>query len=118
MLVELDTKDLIRLIKSIEPSFEHTDNDILKRYGEWKGTGPDWKWNNNLDKLSEGSLWLIYKFLVDPLQKPKTKEELRIENIDKQISEIKEILEDGIGRNNKSQVEACVLEIERLELSK
>ena len=108
MLVDLKKKDLVRLICGVSPRYEKMDD----RYGSYTGGFvDDWKWNSNtLSKLTEDKLWELYVWLNEP--PPPSEYKLRLE---KEIEEIKDIIQDGINRNNKGQELSAKLELERLE---
>lgn len=108
MLVNLSKKDLARLVTGCDPDYSKMD----ERYGNYVGGFVDeWKWNiEKLSQLSEESLWDLYKWLNEPLPPSPAKLKLK-----KEIEEIKDIIEDGIKRNNKGQELSAKLELERLE---
>lgn len=108
MLIDLTRKDLVRLVCGLSPSYEKMDD----RYGSYTGGFVDeWKWSySDLSKLSEEKLWELYLWLNEP--PPPSEYKLRLQ---KEIEEIKEIIQDGINRNNKGQELSGKLELERLE---
>ena len=108
MLVEMTKKDLVRLVCGVSPDYKKMDD----RYGSYTGGFvDDWKWNSSaLFKLTEDKLWELYLWLNE--HPPPSEYKLRLE---KEIEEIKEIIQDGISRNNKGQELSGKLELERLE---
>lgn len=107
MLVELTKKDLIRMVCGCSPSYENMDD----RYGQYYGGFCDqWKWDSfKLNKLPEEGLWALYQKLNEPPPKPR-----HVLEIEKKISEVQAIMEDGEKRNNKGQELSAKYEIERL----
>lgn len=109
MLVELDKSMLVSLIKGCSPSYEIMDHPMIKSKGQyWGGHSDKWEWNFSFSEFTEEELWETYQLLKKPIPKKETLYE-------KQIREIKEVLIDGQERGNLGQVEACLLEIQRLE---
>lgn len=109
MLVEMDKKMLASLIRGCDPSYEIIGHPIIKSKGQyWGGHNDRWEWNFSSEHFTEEELWETYQLLITPTPKKETLYE-------QQIREIKAILIDGQNRGNQGQVDACLLEIERLE---
>jgi len=57
--VELDKKDLVRMIKGTIPS--HSIMPRLSKFGWHNGTHDSWDWNScELSKMPEEKLWELY----------------------------------------------------------
>jgi hypothetical protein len=109
MLVEMNKCMLSSLIKGCDPAYEIMDHPMIKSKGQYYGGHNDkWQWNSSFGECTEEHLWETYQLLIKPLPKKETWYE-------KQVREIREILLDGQKRGNDKQVEACLLEIDRLE---
>lgn len=109
MLVEMNKGMLAALIKGCDPVYEIMDHPLIKSKGYYTGGHSDkWSWNYYFGDCTEEQLWETYQLLVTPIPKKETWYQ-------EQVREIKELLIDGQDRGNQGQVEACLLEIERLE---
>lgn len=109
MLVEMNTKMLSALIKGCDPVYEIMDHPLIKSKGYYTGGHSDrWSWNYSFGDCTEEQLWETYQLLIKPIPKKETWYE-------QQIREIKELLIDGQERGSQGQVDACLVEIERLE---
>ena len=67
MLVELDKKGLIRLVKGTSPYYSIFEDVLVKRCGRYSGGFNDaWSWDESeLNKLSEKELFELYNTCVD-----------------------------------------------------
>lgn len=109
MLVEMDKSMLRALIRCCDPAYEIMDHPLIKSKGYYSGGHSDrWSWNYSFGYCTEEQLWETYQLLVKPIPKKETWYE-------QQVREIKELLIAGQDRCNQEQVDACLLEIDRLE---
>lgn len=114
MLVDLSKQELIYLIKGTAPlSYEMMEHPLIRNhYYYFDGHSVSEGWNHGaFENYTEEKLWEVYQLITAPKHE-KTKKETWYEQ---QVREIKELLIDGQDRGNQGQVDACLLEIERLE---
>lgn len=110
MLVEMDSGMLSALIKGCDPDYHIMDHPLIKSKGYYCGGHNDrWVWDSHFQGTEE-ELWETYQLLKQPTSKSDY-----VLYREKQISEVEEILQDGIARGNIGQQEAARLEIERLK---
>lgn len=61
MLVDLDKKDLLRLVKTTSPAYSDYEHPMIKSFGSHVGGMTDrWEWNNRLGLMTEPMLWEVY----------------------------------------------------------
>lgn len=61
MLVELNKKDLLFLVKGTSPSYNLFDDSVVKSCGTYSGSYDRWDWlDSSLNKLTESELWSLY----------------------------------------------------------
>ena len=61
MLVDLEKKDLIKLVKSISPYFTAMNEHYIKGMGNYDDYRSSWEWDEtSLEQLDESDLLLIY----------------------------------------------------------
>jgi hypothetical protein len=62
MMVELTKTDLVNLVMGTTPSYEQMNDKLVDRTGSYRGSYGTWSWDNHeLNKLSEKTLWDLYK---------------------------------------------------------
>lgn len=108
MNVDLNKTDLITLVMGFDPDYSQMD----ERYGQYYGGFNDyWKWDSHkLSQLSESNLWGLYQKLKEPIVRHNSVED----RLQKEIEEVEVILEEGIKRGGKGQIEAAEKELGRL----
>ncbi len=64
MLIELDKKDLVNLVRGIEPGYDNMH--LAKDYGTFSGSYDRWTWNiHRLNELTEEELLKIHKLFKE-----------------------------------------------------
>ena len=64
MVVDLDKKGLIALVKGNDPSYEQMEHPMCKANGMYSGSYGRWDWNYGaFEKSTEEELWSFYLYL-------------------------------------------------------
>lgn len=65
MLVELDKKGLLALVRGSQPAYELFDDPLISEHGSYAASYGRWEWSFTLNNLSEEMLFHLYKLMKD-----------------------------------------------------